>query len=135
MEHWDLKVSKPKREAVQVNEWHRKDVLHVHRIRLSPQLEVVGSSNSKRRARLWVSMSVRELIGVVLLLDKYIKHLPSKAEKKNVFYMKPKSEPPDDPSTPWYCNIPIGRNVLATMMKKMAEEAGLQKGMQAISKE
>ena len=43
--------------------------------------------------------------------------------------MKPKGATPEDSNVLWYYSVPIGRNVLATMPKERAEEAGLQKGV------
>ena len=39
--------------------------------------------------------------------------------------MKPKTTMPMDTTSPWYTAVPIGRNILAEMMKKMSEEAEL----------
>ena len=56
-------------------------------------------------------------------------YIPAESKKKNVFYLKPRGTIPDDPSEPRYYSVPVGCNMLATMIKKMAEEAELQKGI------
>ena len=126
-EHRDLKLSQLKREVVQVNGTAKVCYTYIEYVsknrsgglkQLKMENKIVRQYESERIDRCHV-----------LLLDKYIQHLPSEAKKKDVFYMKPKSATPEDPNAPWYYSVPIGRNVLATMMKKMGEEAGLQKGV------
>ena len=126
-EHRDLKLSQLKREVVQVNGTAKVCYTYIEYVsknrsgglkQLKMENKIVRQYESERIDRCHV-----------LLLHKYIQHLPSKAKKKDVFYMKPKSATPEDPNAPWYYSVPIGRNVLATMMKKMGEEAGLQKGV------
>ena len=43
-----------------------------------------------------------------------------------VFYWKAKEKTPLDSDAPWFMMQPVGRNVLATMMKKMCESVGIQ---------
>ena len=56
---------------------------------------------------------------------KYISKLPPVAKAKDIFYMKWKTTMPKDTTSPWYTAVPVGRNTLAEMMKKMSEEAKL----------
>ena len=63
----------------------------------------------------------------VLLLDKYLSKIPPEAKKKDIFYLKPKSEAPQNVLEPWYTAIPFGKNVLYSMMKTMAAEAQLDR--------
>ena len=62
----------------------------------------------------------------VFLLDKYIKKLPKGAIEKDLFYCKPLSIVPKDESSPWYCAVPVGKNILANIVKDMCSEAGLE---------
>ena len=61
----------------------------------------------------------------VLLLDKYISKFHPEVKAKDIFYMKPKTTMPKETTSPWYTAVPVGRNTLAEMMKKMSEEAKL----------
>ena len=63
----------------------------------------------------------------VLLLDKYLSKIPPEAKKKDIFYLKPKADTPLDALAPWYTNAPIGKNVLYSLMKTMADEAQLDR--------
>lgn len=63
----------------------------------------------------------------VLILGKYFSKMPAEARKGDVFYLKPKVKRPTDPMEPWYQNVPLGKNTLATMMRKMAEKGHLDK--------
>ena len=57
------------------------------------------------------------------LLTLYLKRLPSDNEKINgIFYLKPLVP---HPTKPWFANIPVGRNKLNTMVKRMCEAVGL----------
>ncbi len=62
----------------------------------------------------------------VHLLDLYIQKLPKAAVEQDIFYMRPLHETPRDPSHPWFANCPIGRNTLASIVKKMCSEAGME---------
>lgn len=60
----------------------------------------------------------------VKILDKYLKLL-SPDDGTNVFTInRSLAEVPSDSSMPWFTNIPIGKNTLGAMMKKMSEKAG-----------
>ena len=61
----------------------------------------------------------------VLLLDKYISKFPPEPKATDIFYMKPKTTMYKDTTSPWYTAVPVGRNTLAEMMKKMSKEAEL----------
>ena len=106
MEHHDLKLSQLKREVVQVNGTPKVCYTYIRYVsknrsgglkQLKMENEIVRQYESERIDRCHV-----------LLLDKYIQHLPSEATKKDVFYMKPKSATPEDPNAPWYYSVPIG---------------------------
>ena len=43
-----------------------------------------------------------------------------------VFYWKAKEKTPLDSDVPWFMMQPVGRNVLATLVKKMCESVGIQ---------
>ena len=61
----------------------------------------------------------------VHLLDKYISKLPPEAIEKNLFYCRPLSCTPKEPSQPWYMPVPVGKNTLCKMVSEMCEEAGI----------
>lgn len=56
------------------------------------------------------------------LLDKYIHHLPEKAKKENLFYVRPLEKPQGDI---WYSSVPLGKNKLAKMVANMCADAGI----------
>ena len=47
-----------------------------------------------------------------------INKLPSKAKEMDLFYCKPLPTLPKNPDAPWFVAIPVGKNTLATMVKK-----------------
>ena len=61
----------------------------------------------------------------VYLLDLYISKLPSEAVMKDLFYCRPLQLISDTDGTPWYCAVPVGRNMLNQMVSVMCEEAGI----------
>jgi len=63
----------------------------------------------------------------VKILDKYLQVLSPESKESDGFYFKALSEVPSDPSMPWFTNVPVGKNTLGAMMKKMCANAGLQK--------
>ena len=64
---------------------------------------------------------------LVYLLDLYLKKLPPFAFEKDVLYCRPKSPTPAAESdSPWYDSIPVGKNTLAAMVKKMCKDAGIE---------
>ena len=59
---------------------------------------------------------------LVYLLDLYFSKLPKYAFEKEVFYCRPKDKtPPDD--SPWYDQVPVGKNKLMSIVKDMCIEA------------
>ena len=42
--------------------------------------------------------------------------------------MKPKSVALNDSLDPWFYSIPVGKNILGSMMKTMSSDKGLGKG-------
>ena len=52
--------------------------------------------------------------------------MPKGAIEKDLFYCKPLSIVPKDESSPWYCVVPVGKNMLANLVKDMCSEAGLE---------
>ena len=66
----------------------------------------------------------------VFLLDMYIRKLPVKPKRDlDIFYMKPLSFVPCNDISPWYhCKQRIGRNTIATMVKRFSQQAGLENG-------
>ena len=63
----------------------------------------------------------------VLILDKYFQKMPQDARTGQVFYLKPKNKKPANVTDPWYLNVPLGKNTLASMMKRIAEKGNLEK--------
>ena len=62
----------------------------------------------------------------VFLLDTYISKLPPAAIEKDIFYCKPLSNIPTDPTNPWYLPVPVGRNLLGKMVQDMCSDAGIE---------
>ena len=62
----------------------------------------------------------------VFLLDKYFSKLPPEAIAKDVFYVKPRPMISEDPTTPWFTAMPIGKNILVKLVKDMCKEANLE---------
>ena len=63
----------------------------------------------------------------VHLLDKYISKLPPEAREKDIFYLKPRANVPQDPMAPWYLSVPVRRNKIGEMIKTMAHDGALDK--------
>ena len=61
----------------------------------------------------------------VFVLDLYISKLPKAAVENDLFYCKPMSNTPLNESSPWYFNIPVGKNMLSKMVPDMCSKAGL----------
>ena len=59
----------------------------------------------------------------VHILDKYIQKLPEEVIKQDYFYARPLLKVPSDPNEPWYASVPVGKNVLGSMLKDMCREA------------
>lgn len=58
----------------------------------------------------------------VFLLDLYMLMLPQFAFEKDIFFLRPKATVPF--TGPWYENVAIGKNKLASFVKDMFLEAG-----------
>lgn len=61
----------------------------------------------------------------VKILDKYLAVIPPDAKENDVFYLKPLSRLPSNPSLPWFTKSPIGKNRLSEMLKEMCKDAGI----------
>ena len=61
----------------------------------------------------------------VHLLDLYLQKLPNAALELDTFYMRPLCAAPSDPQRLWFANCPVGRNILASMVKDMCAEVGI----------
>ena len=44
-----------------------------------------------------------------------------------MLYLRPKPKCPNDPNTPWYEEIPLGKNTLANMIKDMSANCVISK--------
>ena len=62
----------------------------------------------------------------VKLLDLYISKLPNEVTRSDYFYARPLTKVPTDPLKPWFAASPVGKNILATMIKEMCSEANIQ---------
>ena len=61
----------------------------------------------------------------VHLLDAYISKLPpSTVTEQGTFYLRPLQKPKDGVS-PWFSSVPVGKNTLSAMLKKMCPDAGI----------
>ena len=64
----------------------------------------------------------------VYYFDNYLlEKLPLYAFEKDVLYMGPKSKIVADPGSPWYNDVPVGKNSLSVMVKKMCSDAEIAK--------
>ena len=63
---------------------------------------------------------------IVFLLDQYFRRLPKYAFEQDIFYLRPKSSVPASDSEPWYECVAVGKNSLATMVKRMCLDAGIE---------
>ena len=61
---------------------------------------------------------------LVYLLDTYLQRLPHDASEKDVFYLRPKKAV-IKPDSPWYDNVPVGREKLRTYLETMCKDAGI----------
>ena len=52
--------------------------------------------------------------------------LPKYAFEQDIFYLRPKSSVPTNESEPWYECIAVGKNSLASMVKRMRQDAGIE---------
>ena len=55
----------------------------------------------------------------VHLLHLYLSKLPESAIQRNVFYTKARGKIPEVASEPWYCNQPLGQNMLDCFLKEI----------------
>ena len=62
----------------------------------------------------------------VRLLDLYLSKIPERARKLDVFYLRPLPGVPANPEKPWYAVAPCGENKLASMVKEMFLEIGVE---------
>ena len=62
----------------------------------------------------------------VKILDTYLSKLPRKAFECDLFYLRPLSQVPTDPSSPWYAAAPVGRDTLQNKLKNMCKAAGIE---------
>ena len=62
---------------------------------------------------------------MVYLMDLYLSKLPKYAFENDILYLRPKKVMPSDESEPWYENVPVGKNVLSSMVKNMCLEGGI----------
>lgn len=62
---------------------------------------------------------------MVYLMDTNLSKLPKYAFENDILYLRPKKVMPSDESEPWYENVPVGKNVLSSMVKNMCLEGGI----------
>ena len=61
----------------------------------------------------------------VYILDKYISRLPQDAISKDLFYVRPLEKVSEDVKKPWFTAVPLGKNTLQNMVKRMCNSAGI----------
>ena len=122
-EHRNLKLSQLVREVVKVEERH---LVRYKYTEFVSKNHVGGLKQIRQENKVVHQYESEDLNRChVLLLDKYISKLPPEAKAKDLFYMKPRSKIPVDPTAPWYTAVQLGKNMLAEMMKRISEEAKL----------
>ena len=63
----------------------------------------------------------------VHILDFYLSKLsPAVVAEEGPFYLRPLSAIPEGDSSPWYTRTPVGRNMLASMLKRMCQRGGIE---------
>ena len=90
-------------------------------LRMHQRIDLVVLVSWMHPIRLLNSMRNREFgdhCHVFIL--KYLSKLPESAKDLNVFYFRPLSKVPDK-EAPWFSSVPVGKNILSTMVKKMCK--------------
>ena len=82
------------------------------------------SSGDNKIVKQYANKSLKERCYVKL----YIQKLPDQVKKQgnSVFYWKAKDNMPLDPDALWFIAVPIGRNQLGGMVKKMFAQVGIE---------
>ena len=63
----------------------------------------------------------------VHLLDLYISKLPEKTRtEQGLFYLRPLQPKPLDETSPWFCDVAVGKNTLQSKLKTMCAHAGIE---------
>ena len=60
------------------------------------------------------------------IVDFYLSKLPNGALEKDIFYLRPRPTVPDGPVNPWFDLVPVGKNELAQMVRRMCVDAGIE---------
>ncbi len=55
----------------------------------------------------------------VYLLDLYFSKVSEAAKEQGIMYLRPVSIVSEKPSAPWFTSIPVGKNTLSEMMKRI----------------
>ena len=124
LEHRSLKLSQIKRQMDNVN--GKVVACYVYTERGSKNNEG-GFASLNQTNKVVRQYEVDKERCHVKILDRYLRVLPHESNESDVFYLKPFAKVPSDPSMPWFTNVPVGKNTLGTMMKKMCQKAGLEK--------
>ena len=61
----------------------------------------------------------------VNILDNYISRLPQDAVSNDLFYARPLEKFSNEEKMPWFTAVPLGKNTLQNMVKKMCATAGI----------
>ena len=60
-------------------------------------------------------------------LDLYISKLPEKTRtEQGLFYLRPLQLKPLDETSPWFCDVAVGKNTLQSKLKTMCAHAGIE---------
>ena len=63
----------------------------------------------------------------VYVIDLYFSKIPCLPSELECMYLKPLSKTPLDETKPWFCLVPVGKNLLSKYVELMCEDAGLEK--------
>ena len=89
--------------------------------------ELVSKNRSKTYKKLHIAKKVFPVFArpqaaerrPVHLLDLYISKQPQKAFKQDTLFVQPLKNVSDDPTKPWYSNVPVGKNILDIKLSKV----------------
>ena len=104
-------------------------------IEVTSTLFIVRTSRRQRMARLRKYGSKKKVVPIytcpdlgercpVNILDTYLNKLPQENDII-LFYLRPLSQIPTDPTLPWYAPVPVEKGTLKNKLNTMCKQAGI----------
>ena len=108
VEHRNLKLSQLKCNNDPDHYFYQENVLttNIKKLRIKEVVPIYASPDFGERCP-------------VNILDTYLSKLPRKAIEYDLFFLRPLSRVPADPSSPWYASVPVGRDSLQNKLKNV----------------